>query len=166
LHYGHFDRVAPATPRSFLIDAGARHNGYAADVTRTWPAEPGGEFAALVQALDHAQQALVEGLRIGQSYVDVHEDAQLAVAVILEDFGIVGIAPEDMVTSGVSNVFLPHGVGHHLGLQVHDTGGKLAAPDGSVLPQPEAWPFLRNLRPVEQGNVFTIEPGIYFIDSL
>ncbi|HUG98590.1 MAG TPA: Xaa-Pro dipeptidase, partial [Gammaproteobacteria bacterium] len=166
LHYGRFDRVAPANPRSFLIDAGARCNGYAADVTRTWPAAPGGEFAALVQALDRAQQALVEGLRIGQSYVDVHEDAQLAVAVILEDFGIVGIAPEDMVTSGVSNVFLPHGVGHHLGLQVHDTGGKLAGPDGSVLPQPEAWPFLRNLRPVEQGNVFTIEPGIYFIDSL
>lgn len=166
LHYGRFDRHPPAERRSFLIDAGARHAGYAADVTRTWPAEPGGEFAALVQALDHAQQALVEGLRIGQSYVDVHEDAQLAVAVILEDFGIVKLAPEDMVAAGVSNVFLPHGVGHHLGLQVHDTGGKLAAPDGSLLPQPEAWPFLRNLRPVEQGNVFTIEPGIYFIDSL
>jgi Xaa-Pro dipeptidase len=71
-----------------------------------------------------------------------------------------------MVAAGVSNVFLPHGVGHHLGLQVHDAGGKLAAPDGSLLPQPEAWPFLRNLRPVEQGNVFTIEPGVYFIDAL
>jgi Xaa-Pro dipeptidase len=166
LHYGGFDRRPPAPPRSFLIDAGARHRGYAADITRTWPAEPGGEFAALVHALDHAQAALVEGLQVGQSYVDVHEDAQLAVAVILEDFGIVAMAPDDMVAAGVSHVFLPHGVGHHLGLQVHDTGGKLAAPDGTMLPQPEAWPFLRNLRPVEQGNVFTIEPGLYFIDSL
>lgn len=166
LHYGRFEHQAPATRRSFLIDAGARHRGYAADITRTWPAEQGGEFAALVNALDHAQQALVESLHVGQSYVDVHEDAQLAVAVILEDFGIVAMAPDDMVAAGVSNVFLPHGVGHHLGLQVHDTGGKLAAPDGTALSQPEAWPFLRNLRPVEQGNVFTIEPGIYFIDPL
>lgn len=166
LHYGRYEREAPQPPLSFLIDAGARCRGYAADITRTWPAEEGGEFAALVEALDRAQLALVEGLRVGRSYVDVHEDAQLAVAVILEDLGIVAMAPEDMVATGVSNTFLPHGVGHHLGLQVHDTGGKLAAPDGTALPQPEAWPFLRNLRPVEQGNVFTIEPGIYFIPAL
>lgn len=166
LHYGRLDRKPPAEHRSFLIDAGARCRGYAADITRTWSAQPRGEFAALVEALDHAQQDLVENLRCGRSYVDVHEDAQLAVAVILEDFGIVEMAPDDMVATGVSNVFLPHGVGHHLGLQVHDTGGKLAGPDGAPIPQPEAWPFLRNLRPVEEGNVFTIEPGIYFIDSL
>jgi len=96
----------------------------------------------------------------------VHEDAQLAVAVILEDFGIVAMAPDDMVAAGVSNVFMPHGVGHHLGLQVHDTGGKLAGPDGTEIAQPDEWPALRNLRPMEVGNVFTIEPGIYFIDSL
>ena len=166
LHYGRLEREPPGQRHSFLIDAGASCRGYAADISRTWPAEAGGEFAALVDALDRAQRALVEGLRIGRSYVDVHEDAQLAVAVILEDFGLVSMAPDDMVAAGVSNVFLPHGVGHHLGLQVHDTGGKLAAPDGTLLEQPEAWPFLRNLRPVEQGNVFTIEPGLYFIDSL
>jgi Xaa-Pro dipeptidase len=166
LHYGRLEREPPAQRRSFLIDAGARCRGYAADITRTWPAEPGGEFAALVDALDHAQQGLVASLHAGQSYVDVHEDAQLAVAVILEDFGIVAMAPDDMVATGLSNVFLPHGVGHHLGLQVHDTGGKMAGPDGAPIAQPEQWPFLRNLRPVEEGNVFTIEPGIYFIDSL
>lgn len=166
LHYGRLEREAPNRLRSFLIDAGASFRGYAADITRSWPAEHGGEYSALVEALDLEQQALIEALRPGHSYVDVHEDAQLAVAVILEDFGIVAMAPDDMVASGVSNVFLPHGVGHQLGLQVHDTGGKLAGPDGTLLAQPEAWPFLRNLRPMEPGNVFTIEPGIYFIDSL
>ncbi len=166
LHYGRLDRQAPDKRRSFLIDAGARCRGYAADITRSWPAEHGGEFAALVEAVDLEQQALVQGLRAGHSYLDVHEDAQLAVAVILEDFGIVAMAPDDMVAAGVSNVFMPHGVGHHLGLQVHDTGGKLAGPDGTEIAQPDEWPALRNLRPMEVGNVFTIEPGIYFIDSL
>jgi Xaa-Pro dipeptidase len=166
LHYGRFERTSPAERLSFLIDAGASCRGYAADISRTWPAAAGGEFAALVEALDHAQQSLAEGLRPGRSYVEVHEDAQLAVAVILEDFGIVRMAPDDIVATGISAAFLPHGVGHHLGLQVHDTGGKWADADGTPLPQPEQWPFLRNLRPVETGNVFTIEPGIYFIDSL
>jgi len=119
-----------------------------------------------VEAVDLEQQALVQGLRAGHSYLDVHEDAQLAVAVILEDFGIVAMAPDDMVAAGVSNVFMPHGVGHHLGLQVHDTGGKLAGPDGTEIAQPDEWPALRNLRPMEAGNVFTIEPGIYFIETL
>jgi len=166
LHYGRFERERPQPANSFLIDAGARCGGYAADITRTWSNGTDGEFAAIVEALDHAQQDLVAGLRIGNSYIDVHENAQLAVAVILEDFGIVNMAPDDMVAAGVSSVFFPHGVGHHLGLQVHDTGGKLAGPDGTVLPQPEPWPFLRNLRPLEIGNVVTIEPGLYFIDSL
>jgi Xaa-Pro dipeptidase len=166
LHYGRLERRPPERRRSFLIDAGARCRGYCADITRTWPAGASGEFAALVEALDSAQQSLCDGLAVGRSYVEVHEEAQLAVAVLLEEFGIVSMAPDEMVATGVSNYFLPHGVGHHLGLQVHDTGGKLAGPDGRALPQPEAWPFLRNLRPVEEGNVFTIEPGIYFIDSL
>lgn len=166
LHYGRFDRHRAEPANSFLIDAGARCRGYAADITRTWSNGTDGEFAAIVEALDHAQRDLVAGMRVGHSYVDVHENAQLAVAVILEDFGIVDMAPDDMVASGVSSVFLPHGVGHHLGLQVHDTGGKLAGPDGTTLAQPEPWPYLRNLRPLEIGNVVTIEPGLYFIDTL
>ena len=59
-----------------------------------------------------------------------------------------------------------HLQGHHIGLLVHDAGGKLASPDGTRIPQPERYPFLRNLREIEVGNVFTIEPGIYFIDLL
>jgi Xaa-Pro dipeptidase len=166
LHYGRFDREAPAAAAQFpdrcrraLPWLRGRHH-------RTWPAEEGGEFAALVEALDRAQQALVEGLRVGRSYVDVHEDAQLAVAVILEDLGIVRDGAGGHGRGRRQQRVPAARRGHHLGLQVHDTGGKLAAPDGTLLAQPEAWPFLRNLRPVEQGNVFTIEPGIYFIDSL
>jgi Xaa-Pro dipeptidase len=166
LHYGRFDLEPPEVRRSFLIDAGAMAGGYASDITRTYPGERDSGFAELIAALDEAQQALLALIKPGRSYVDLHEEAQRAIATILRDVGIVDMEPEDMVREGVSNVFLPHGLGHHLGLQVHDSGGKLAGPEGDPIPQPEAWPFLRNLRPIEAGNVFTIEPGLYFIDSL
>ncbi|MEJ2514628.1 MAG: Xaa-Pro dipeptidase [Gammaproteobacteria bacterium] len=166
LHYGRLDRESPEDSRSFLIDAGATFNGYAADITRTWPASGETAFGELVAAMDQAQQSLAAAVRAGVSYVGLHEEAQLAVARLLKDFGLVDMAPEDMVQRRVSRTFLPHGLGHHLGLQVHDTGGKMAGPGGAAIPQPEAWPYLRNLRDVEEGNVLTVEPGLYFIDSL
>jgi len=166
LHYGRLDRQRPNEVRSFLIDAGATFRGYASDITRTWAGEGHDAFSELVAAVDEAQQALAGKLRPGLSYVALHEEAQFAVARILARFGIVDMDPADMVSEGVSRVFLPHGLGHHLGLQVHDTGGKMAGPEGTPIPQPEAWPYLRNLRDVEEGNVLTIEPGLYFIDSL
>lgn len=166
LHYGRLDREPPEAARSFLIDAGATCNGYAADITRTWPGDGEQDFAELVEAVDQAQQALAAAVRPGVSYVRLHEEAQLAVARILKEFGLVDMTPEDMVERRVSRTFLPHGLGHHLGLQVHDTGGKMAGPDGTAIPQPEAWPYLRNLRDVEEGNVLTVEPGLYFIGSL
>lgn len=165
LHYELFDHQPPATAHSFLIDAGASYLGYAADITRTWPAADG-LFADLVSALDHAQRELIAGIRPGQAFLDLHLQAHADVADILSQLGLVGMSPESMVESGVTAAFFPHGLGHHLGLQVHDRGGKLADTAGTVIPQPSGHPFLRNLRSVEPGNVFTIEPGIYLIEQL
>lgn len=165
LHYELFDHRPPGTAHSFLIDAGASYLGYAADITRTWPAAEG-LFADLVSALDHAQRELIAGIRPGQAFPDLHRQAHDDIAHILSQLGLVNMSPESMVESGVTAAFFPHGLGHHLGLQVHDRGGKLADTAGSVIPQPPGHPFLRNLRPVEPGNVFTIEPGIYVIEQL
>ena len=165
LHYELFDHRAPATAHSFLIDAGASYLGYAADITRTWPAAEG-LFADLVSALDHAQRELIAGIRPGQAFLDLHLQAHDDIADILSQLGLVVMSPESMVESGVTAAFFPHGLGHHLGLQVHDRGGKLADTAGTVIPQPPGHPYLRNLRPVEPGNVFTIEPGIYVIEQL
>lgn len=165
LHYELFDRDPPATAHSFLIDAGASRYGYAADITRTWPAADG-LFADMVSALDHAQRELVASIRPGQSFVDLHRQAHDDIGDILSQLGLVDMSAESMVESGVTAAFFPHGLGHHLGLQVHDRGGKLADPAGTPIPQPSGHPFLRNLRPVEPGNVFTIEPGIYVIEQL
>ena len=62
--------------------------------------------------------------------------------------------------------FFPHGLGHFLGIQVHDVGGHLADPDGRRAPPPKAHPMLRSTRTLEPGHVLTVEPGVYFIEML
>jgi Xaa-Pro dipeptidase len=66
----------------------------------------------------------------------------------------------------VSGVFLPHGIGHLIGLQVHDVSGLAQSPQGGEIPRPEGHPYLRLTRRLEPGFVVTIEPGLYFIDLL
>jgi Xaa-Pro dipeptidase len=70
------------------------------------------------------------------------------------------------VELGLTGVFFPHGIGHLLGLQVHDVGGVLGDAEGHERRRPEGHPYLRLTRMLEPGVVVTIEPGIYFIDSL
>jgi Xaa-Pro dipeptidase len=62
--------------------------------------------------------------------------------------------------------FFPQGLGHHLGIQVHDVAGKQLNADGTPAPQPPEHPFLRTTRMIEEGHVFTVEPGLYFIEML
>jgi Xaa-Pro dipeptidase len=63
-------------------------------------------------------------------------------------------------------VFFPHGIGHLLGLQVHDVAGLARDASGAEIPRPDGHPFLRLTRPLEPGFVVTIEPGLYFIGLL
>jgi len=63
-------------------------------------------------------------------------------------------------------VFFPHGLGHLLGLEVHDVGGFMRSPDGGDIPRPAGHPYLRLTRVLEQGFVVTMEPGLYFIPQL
>jgi len=165
LHYTECEAEVPQTLRSFLIDAGLTVNGYHSDITRTYAADES-EFAELIQAMDGMQQALIASIKTDQSYVDLHISAHLEIAKILQQFDIVRMTPESMVESGVSNVFFPHGLGHLIGLQVHDIGGHFADEFGNIEPPPELHPFLRCTRQMEPGMVFTIEPGLYFIDML
>ncbi|HLR87699.1 MAG TPA: Xaa-Pro dipeptidase [Wenzhouxiangella sp.] len=164
LHYQFRLPERPHDSRSFLIDAGADYRGYAADITRTWTLEEHGEFGDLIAAMDEAQRKLADRMLPGQDYVDLHVAAHRAVAAILEQAGIVRMAPEEQVASGVSAHFLPHGLGHFIGTQVHDVGG-LADANGHSLPPPEHYPALRLTRRLEAGNVVTVEPGLYFIPA-
>lgn len=165
LHYQHYDQTPPATRHSFLIDAGGSHCGYAADITRTYSAS-NGRFAELVARLDAAQQALIETMSSGMPYLDLHVRMHRSLAGILADAGLVSCSAEEAHDKRLSEIFLPHGLGHLIGLQTHDVGGLQSAPEGGTRLPPENYAALRLTRVLEEKMPVTIEPGLYFIPQL
>ncbi|MGH8399381.1 MAG: M24 family metallopeptidase, partial [Gammaproteobacteria bacterium] len=150
---------------SFLIDAAAQVHGYAADITRTYSAA-NDEFQSLIDALDREQQALGHEVRPSTDFKALHLEAHHAIARLLHDFHFVRLSAEEIFAQGISRTFLPHGLGHLLGLQVHDVGGLMANPRGDPIPRPDGHPNLRSTRILRENFVTTIEPGLYFIASL
>ncbi|HJU83511.1 MAG TPA: Xaa-Pro dipeptidase [Holophagaceae bacterium] len=166
LHY-HGKRAGVARGAVLLLDAGARTYGYASDITRTHAAPHCDDrFADLVKGMEKVQQDLCAAVRPGLHYGDFHESAHHRIAGLLREHGILKVDSGEAVAKGYSKPFFPHGLGHHLGLQVHDVAGKQLGPDGTPAPQPPEHPFLRTTRMIEAGQVFTVEPGLYFIPML
>lgn len=165
LHYQYQLAKPPAEHRSLLIDAGAEHAGYAADVTRTW-GNGDERFEALIAGVDREQRALAAKVTPGQDYRDLHLEAHLRLGGVLHEMGIVRMDAGSMLESGVTSAFFPHGLGHPIGLQVHDVAGFMQSDAGGTVPRPEGHPYLRMTRTLAPGMVVTIEPGLYFIDML
>jgi Xaa-Pro dipeptidase len=164
LHYQYKSFERPGESRSLLIDAGAEVDGYSADITRTW-VRSDELFGELVEAVDREQQALCAKVRAGLDYRQLHLEAHLRLGSVLKALGIVDMEPDAMLQHGVTSVFFPHGLGHPIGLQVHDVAG-FSDIDGKLIPRPAGHPYLRMTRTLEPGMVVTIEPGIYFIPTL
>jgi len=165
LHYQYQRSEKPSRHLSFLIDAGAQVNGYAADITRTH-GNGDTEFEQLIAAMESAQLALCDQVRAGKSYPEIHLDTHARIAAILHDQDFVRMEPGSMVESGVTGTFMPHGIGHPIGLQVHDVAGFMENLSGGFIPRPPGHPYLRMTRVLQKDFVVTIEPGLYFIDSL
>ena len=165
LHYSNLDTLPPKPSRSFLIDAGASYNGYASDITRTY-AQHDGPFESLIQAMDRVQRDLAGKVRAGTDYRQLHLEAHLQIAGVLREFDLIHVDPEVAVETGVSSAFFPHGLGHGIGLQVHDVAGFAEGDAGGTRAKPEGHPYLRLTRDLAPGMVVTIEPGLYFIDML
>jgi Xaa-Pro dipeptidase len=165
LHYQNLARRRDVPRPSFLIDAGAQFRGYASDITRSYG---GGDpaFGELLRAMDALQQQLCAAIRADTDYREVHLLAHWLIAGLLRDAQLVSCSAETAVAEGVTNVFFPHGIGHLLGLQVHDVAGFARDPSGAEIPKPAGHPYLRLTRTLEPGFVVTVEPGIYFIDLL
>lgn len=159
----HVDYGEAPEAGSLLLDAGARHAGYCADITRTVAAQGGGDaarrFRALLAGMEALQAEVVAKVQVGLQYEALHDASHDLMGRLLVDTGLSRISAEAAVETGLTRVLFPHGLGHSLGIQVHDVGCRLTEP------RPEN-KFLRNTRTIAPGQVFTIEPGLYFIDAL
>jgi Xaa-Pro dipeptidase len=165
LHYTDLDREPPAESRSFLIDAGAQVHGYASDITRTY-SRAGGRFAELIARMEVLQQELVSHIRAGVDYRELHLETHRLTAGVLVDAGLASGDADTLLREGVTSAFMPHGIGHLLGIQVHDVAGFMKDESGGSIDPPSGHPFLRLTRVLEEDMVLTVEPGLYIIDML
>lgn len=157
----------------FLLDAGAElSNGYATDITRAWPVN--GRFsetqAAIYDIVLRSQEAAIAASVVGRAYGEVHKAAAMEIIDGLKDFGLLKGTREDIWAADAHALFFPHGVGHMIGLDVHDLEdvgedyvgyGDGYTRDSDSLGRR----YLRLNRELKEGFVVTVEPGIYFIPA-
>ncbi|EAW07337.1 aminopeptidase P family protein [Aspergillus clavatus NRRL 1] len=156
------------------LDAGAEWNCYASDVTRTFPLGtdwPSAEARHIYQLVEEMQEECIKRIQKGVRFIDLQVLAHVIAIEGLMRLGILrGGSVEEIRESGASTVFFPHGLGHHVGLEVHDVSAKdLRASDAdrdyynSVLtPSTSHGPCTLSAPALEEGMVVTVEPGIYF----
>jgi Xaa-Pro aminopeptidase len=163
LHF-HPTHRAVETGDWVLVDAGGEVGGYACDVTRTFTVGPPSAFQQAVwDIVVDAQRTAVAECRPGEEYREIHTRSATRMAAGLIEIGVLRGRPEELVAEGTMALFFPHGIGHLIGLAVHDPGGYAPGRERSSHP---GLRFLRTDRVLEAGMVVTIEPGIYFIEAL
>jgi Xaa-Pro dipeptidase len=165
LHYTNLERQSPSTVRSFLIDAGAQVHGYASDITRTYALDDA-RFQALIDRMETLELAIVDKIRAGVDYRELHVGTHKMLADVLVEAELATGEADTLLATGVTSAFFPHGLGHLLGIQVHDVGGHQESETGGTIDPPSGHPFLRLTRVLEEDMVLTIEPGLYVIDML
>ncbi|WRT69710.1 uncharacterized protein IL334_006700 [Kwoniella shivajii] len=163
------------SPQVLLIDAGCEWQGYASDITRTIPVGNGGRFTKeagevyeLVLRMQKECEALVKpGIHWDTLHLHGHR-------VLIDEFLHLGILkgdPVQILQSGITAAFFPHGLGHSLGLDVHDSRQYLKSVHDSIPTTSNSTPaqlyaYLRIRRPLVKGMVLTVEPGCYFAPQL
>ncbi len=162
LHY-HDNEALLQDGDLLLIDAAAECHGYAADVTRTFPVN--GRFTKhqknIYSLVLSVQEACIQSVRPGVSMLEIQHQSQMLLAQGLIDLGLFRkMTATEAVRKELIRLFYPHGIGHLLGLDVHDVGGR--APDKKPKAEKQK---IRTTRQLEANFVVTIEPGIYFIKA-
>lgn len=183
---GHDDSPTLA-PQVLLLDAGCEWRNYASDITRTTPVGNGGKFTpearAIYELVLKMQEEAINSLKPGLHWDAVQLQCHLTLIDGFLKLGIFKGKKSDIINSEVSSAFFPHGVGHSLGLDVHDvpsaskpepvtaTGSLLALGPNVTIPiesadHPSFYRYLRLRLPLAAGMVLTVEPGIYFSPHL
>jgi len=154
-------------------DSGAESGlHYASDITRTIPI--GGRFTnqqrEIYQIVLRAQETAIAAIMPGVQFRHVHEIACITLASGLKDLGLIKTSPEEAVEAGAHTLFFQCGLGHMLGLDVHDMeslGEDYVGYTDKIKRKMEfGWQWLRLAKALEAGFVVTVEPGIYFIPQL
>jgi len=156
-----------------VMDAGVESKEhYASDITRTLPV--GWKFTRkqrdIYEIVLQAQETAIAAIKPGVPFKDVHLQACRVIASGLKDAGLMKGEVEEAIAAGAHALFFPHGLGHMLGLDVHDMEGlgeKYVGYDESFQRSEQfGLAYLRLARKLEPGFVVTVEPGIYFIPAL
>uniref|UniRef100_A0A8C0Q303 Xaa-Pro dipeptidase n=2 Tax=Canis lupus familiaris TaxID=9615 RepID=A0A8C0Q303_CANLF len=168
LHYGHAGAPNDRTIQDgdmCLFDMGGEYYCFSSDITCSFPAN--GKFTAdqkaIYEAVLRSCRAVMSAMKPGVWWPDMH---RLADRVHLEELVRIGIlngSIDAMVQAHLGAVFMPHGLGHFLGIDVHDVGGY---PEGVERIDEPGLRSLRTARHLEPRMVLTVEPGLYFIDHL
>jgi Xaa-Pro aminopeptidase len=155
-----------------LVDAGAESaGGWAGDVTRTWPVS--GRYSStqrdLYEVVLRAQSDAAAAIKPGRRYLDLQGIAARAIAEGLIGLGILRGDPDELVSDGVVALFFPHGVGHLVGLDVHDLddlGDRASYAPGRTRSTDPGLKALRLDRDLVAGMAVTVEPGFYQVPAI
>jgi Xaa-Pro dipeptidase len=167
LHYRSKNRQSVKSPLLCLIDAGATYLNYSSDITRTHiNTKTPSLFKDIYESFTDLQKDLCQKATVTTSFKELNLEAHYGIAKILEQAGVFNVKGdyEFAYQKGLTKAFFPHSLGHMLGLQVHDVGGHLSSPNGSVVKTRDT--KVRSLAKFENNQVITIEPGLYFIEPL
>jgi Xaa-Pro aminopeptidase len=170
-NHSHVHKLAKG--RLLVVDAGAESPlHYAADITRTIPV--GGRFTArqreIYELVLAANENAIKAIKPGRMYKDIHLAAAKTIAVGLKGLGLMTGDMDEAVSRGAHALFFPHGLGHMIGLDVHDMenlGEKNVGYDKTVERSDQfGLAYLRLAKALRPGYVLTVEPGCYFIPAL
>lgn len=159
--------------RMMVTDAGAQRNSYySSDITRTTPV--GGKFSEKQKEIYNivlaANMEAIKAAAPGKSNRDLHITACKTIAAGLSELGLMKGDVSEAVAQGAHALFMPHGLGHMMGLDVHDMEGLgenyVGYDDKIKRSEQFGLAFLRFAKDLQAGHVFTVEPGIYFIPEL
>ncbi|KAJ4950519.1 hypothetical protein NE237_027351 [Protea cynaroides] len=168
LHYGHAAAPNDKTLKDgdmALLDMGAEYHFYGSDITCSFPVN--GKFTSdqclIYNAVLEAHNVVISTMKPGVSWVDMHKLAEKVILESLKTGGILVGDVDEMMIERLGAVFMPHGLGHFLGLDTHDPGGYAK---GLERPKEPGLRSLRTVRKLQEGMVITVEPGCYFIDAV
>lgn len=171
--HNHYHGNKLETGHLIVCDSGAESPmHYASDITRTIPVE--GEFTPrqkeIYEIVLEAQMTAIRSMKPKVNYRDIHIQAAKTIATGLKDVGLLKGGMDEAVKNGVHALFFPHGLGHQIGLDVHDMedlGENFVGYDEKFKRSDQfGLAYLRFARELESGMVLTVEPGIYFIPAL